>query len=75
MIHGSSLASAITLVDITGHAIKVNSRYYAPFEAYITAAIFYMALIFTTIWVFKKIEYRLSGHLRRQDETLLIPSA
>ncbi len=75
MIHGSSLASAITLVDITGYAIKVNSRYYAPFEAYITAAIFYMALIFTTIWVFKKIEYRLSGHLRRQDEITLIPSA
>lgn len=70
MLHGSSLASVITLVDITGAARVVSSRYYSPAEAYVTAAVFYMVLIFSVIWVFKKVEYRWSGHLRRQEETV-----
>ncbi len=70
MIHGSALASVITLVDITGAARFVTSRYYSPAEAYVTAAVFYMALIFGIIWLFKKVEYRWSGHLRRQEEAM-----
>lgn len=74
MIHGSALASIITLEDITGAARKVNSDYYSPYEAFLTAAVFYMVLIFTSIWIFKKIEYYWSGHLRRQDEAAAMPA-
>jgi arginine/ornithine transport system permease protein len=34
MLHGSSLASVITMVDITGAARIINSRYYSPYEAF-----------------------------------------
>ncbi len=67
MLHGSSLASVITIVDITGAARIVNSRYYSPYEAFLTAAVFYMAITFTLVWLFKKLEHRWYSHLRPQE--------
>ncbi|MBF0573421.1 MAG: ABC transporter permease, partial [Desulfamplus sp.] len=58
MLHGSSLASVITIIDITGAARIVNSRYYTPYEAFLTAAIFYLTLTFMIVFLFKKLEYR-----------------
>ena len=37
MLHGSAVASVVTIVDLTGAARLVQSRYYAPYEAFITA--------------------------------------
>ena len=37
MLHATSLASLVTLVDLTGAARDVYSRTHLPFEAYITA--------------------------------------
>ncbi|MEL0629664.1 ABC transporter permease [Psychromonas aquatilis] len=53
MIHGSAVAGIVTIVDITGAARVVNARYYAPFEAYLAAALLYMCLTFTVIYLFK----------------------
>jgi len=58
MIHGSAIAGVVTIVDITGAARVVNARYYAPFEAYLAAAILYMCLTFTAIFIFKQWEKR-----------------
>jgi arginine/ornithine transport system permease protein len=69
MLHGSSLASVITIIDITGAARIINSRFYSPYEAFLTAAVFYMAITFTLVWFFKKVEYRWYAHLRRADES------
>jgi arginine/ornithine transport system permease protein len=69
MLHGSSLASVITIVDITGAARIISTRYYSPYEAFLTAAVFYMAITFTLVWLFKKIEYRWYAHLRREDDS------
>ncbi|MCD4722541.1 MAG: ABC transporter permease [Desulfobacula sp.] len=66
MLHGSSLASVITIIDITGAARIVNSRYYSPYEAFLTAAVFYMAITFIIIWLIKKLEIRWFAHLRRE---------
>ena len=38
MLHGTALASVVTLHDLTGVAREVNSIHYLPFEAFITAA-------------------------------------
>ncbi|WP_136799799.1 ABC transporter permease [Desulfosediminicola ganghwensis] len=65
MLHGTALASVITIVDITGAARIINSRFYSPYEAFITAAAFYMAITFTLVWILKKVEYRCLAHLRR----------
>ena len=67
MLHGSSLASVITIVDITGAARIINSRFYSPYEAFLTAAVFYMALTFMIVFLVKKLEIRWFAHLRPQS--------
>ena len=66
MLHGSAIVSTITIVDILGAARIINSRYYSPYEAFLTAAAFYMALTFTIVFLLKKLEFRWFAHLRPQ---------
>ena len=58
MLHTTSLASVVTLMDITGAAKTVNSQFYLPFEAYITAGLFYLMLTFILVRLFKLAERR-----------------
>ncbi|HGF7478461.1 TPA: ABC transporter permease [Vibrio mimicus] len=64
MLHGSAVAGIITIMDLTGAARLVNSRYYAPFEAFLSAGLFYMALTFIILWCFKQAEKRFLAYLR-----------
>ena len=63
MLHTTSLASMVTLVDITGAARTVNSQYYMPFEAFVTAGLFYLALTFVLVRLFKLAEHRWLAYL------------
>ena len=58
MLQGSAVAGIITIVDLTGAARIINSRYYSPFEAFLTAGLLYMLLTFVIVWLFKKWEAR-----------------
>ena len=58
MLHTTSLASVVTLIDITGAAKTVNSQYYLSFEAYITAGVFYLLLTLILVRLFKLAERR-----------------
>lgn len=64
MLHGSAVAGIVTILDLTGAARLVNSRYYAPFESFLTAGIFYMGLTFIILWAFKAAEKRFLGYLK-----------
>jgi arginine/ornithine transport system permease protein len=64
MLHGTSLASVVTLLDLTGAAREVNSRYFLPFEAFIAAALFYLALSFVLVALFHRAEARWMAHLQ-----------
>ncbi|AOW82256.1 ABC transporter permease [Vibrio mimicus] len=64
MLHGSAVAGIVTIMDLTGAARLVNSRYYAPFEAFLSAGLFYMALTFIILWCFKQAEKRFLAYLR-----------
>jgi len=64
LLQASSLVSIITLMDITGVARVISARTFAFYELFITAALIYLVLVYGVIWVFRKIEYRISGHLR-----------
>ncbi|GAL36951.1 histidine ABC transporter permease protein HisM [Vibrio maritimus] len=64
MLHGSAVAGIVTIMDLTGAARLVNSRYYAPFESFLAAGMFYMALTFIILWCFKKAEKRFLAYLR-----------
>lgn len=63
MLQTTSLASIVTLVDITGAARTVSARYYLPFEAFVTAAIFYLAMTFILVRLFKLAERRWLAYL------------
>ncbi|MED5607296.1 MULTISPECIES: ABC transporter permease [Pseudomonas] len=63
MLQTTSLASIVTLVDITGAARTVNSQYYLPFEAFITAGVFYLILTLILVRLFKAAERRWLAYL------------
>jgi arginine/ornithine transport system permease protein len=63
MLHGSALAGVITIVDLFGAAKIVNSRYFVPFESFITAGFFYLGCTFCIIWFFKWVEKHWYAHL------------
>ena len=64
MLHGSALAGVITINDLFGAAKRVNSRYFVPFESFITAGFFYLCCTFCIIWFFKWVEKHWYVHLR-----------
>ena len=64
MLHGTSLASIVTLMDLTGAAREMNSTFYLPFEAFLTAGAFYLALTFVLVGLFHLAEKRFLVHLR-----------
>lgn len=65
MLHATVLAGVITLVDLFGAAKVINSRYYAPFESFISVGLFYLVLTFMIVFAFKLIEGRFLKHLKR----------
>lgn len=64
MLHGSAVAGIVTIMDLTGAARLVNSRYYAPFESFLAAGLFYMLLTFSIIATFKWAEKRFLAYSR-----------
>ncbi len=64
MLHGTSLASIVTLMDLTGAAREMNSTFYLPFEAFLTAGVFYLMLTFILVGLFHLAEKRFLIHLR-----------
>ncbi len=64
MLHASAIASVVTLVDLTGAARNIYSRFYAPFDAFIFVALIYMALTFMLVFAFRKLEQHLLKHQR-----------
>jgi arginine/ornithine transport system permease protein len=64
MLHASSIASVVTIVDLTGAARDIYARYYAPFEAFLFVAAIYLCVTFTLIFIFRKLENRIMAHLQ-----------
>lgn len=64
MLHGTSLASVVTLMDITGAAGRIYSTYYLPFEAFLTAGLMYLCLTFVIVRLFKLAERRWLAYLQ-----------
>ena len=64
MLHATTLAATATVPDILKVARNASSDYYLPFVAYGTAAILYLCISFTLIWLFRKAENRWLGYLR-----------
>lgn len=67
MLHGSAVASVITLQDILGVGRWLNGRYYLAYEGFVTAAVLYMLLVFAITRGFSLMERRWLAHLRPRD--------
>jgi ABC-type arginine/histidine transport system permease subunit len=65
----TSLVSIITVMDITGVARVIASRNFAFYEAFVTAAAFYLAIVYLFILLAKRIEGRLHAHLAAADSS------
>jgi len=64
MIKATSLASIITLMEITGIAAKLVSETYRVIEVFVVAGALYLAINFVLTRIVMAIEYRLTPHLR-----------
>ena len=74
MLHGSVVASTITLQDILGVGRWLNGRYYLAYEGFITAALLYFLIVFAITRVFRWIERRYLRHLTRRETTMDAPA-
>ena len=58
MLHGTALASVVTLAELTGAAREFNNVHYLPFEAFLTAAVFYLLITGVLVALFHAAEKR-----------------
>lgn len=64
MIKASSLASTVTLLEVTGLARKLIAQTFAVFEIFIVAGAIYLAMNFTLAWAVRAAERRLNRGMR-----------
>ncbi len=64
LFQATSLVSIISLLDLTGVARILISRSFAAYEIWIFAGAIYLAISYSLIFFFRKVEHRWSGHLR-----------
>jgi histidine transport system permease protein len=64
MLHATTLAATATVPDLLKVARNASSEYYLPFVAYGIAAVLYLCITFTLIWLFRKAERKWLAYLR-----------
>lgn len=67
MLHGSVVASVVTVQDILGVGWTLNGKYYLAYEGFIAAAVLYGLLVWGITTVFKFLETRYLAHLRPRE--------
>lgn len=67
LLQATSLVSIITVMDITGVARVIAARSFAFYELFLTAAVIYLILVYGVLFLFKKVEFYISGHLRERS--------
>ncbi|MGR3622379.1 ABC transporter permease [Pseudophaeobacter sp.] len=60
VLKGTSLASTISLLEITGLAKKLSSKNFTPFEAFISAGFVYLAIVFSLTALMRVLEKKLN---------------
>jgi len=75
LFQATSLVSIISLMDLTGVARVIAARSFAIYELYITAGIIYLIVTYGILFIFKRVEFWLSGHLRERKEAAVAAEA
>lgn len=64
LLQATSLVSVITLLDLTGVARIIVARSFEPYKLYIAAGLIYLTITYAFVFVSRRLERRLSAHLR-----------
>jgi octopine/nopaline transport system permease protein len=64
MVKATSLASIITLMEVTGIAAQLISSSYRPVEVFIAAGAIYLIINFSLTRAIAMLDWRLTPHLR-----------
>lgn len=64
LLHMTSLAGLVTLLDVTGAARYVNAEFYLAFEPFITAGLIYLVITLLLVRLFAAAERRWLVHLK-----------
>lgn len=65
MLKASSLASTITLMELTGTARKIVAQTFSPYEVFISAALIYLGITFVIVNLCGRLERHITRHERR----------
>ncbi len=65
MLKASSLASTITMMELTGTARKIVAQTFSPYEVFISAALIYLGITFVVVHLFGRLERRITSHQHR----------
>ncbi|NTI24137.1 ABC transporter permease [Rhizobium rhizogenes] len=68
MLKASSLASTVTLLEITGLARRMVSETFAPYEIFLAAGLIYLFLTFVISKLFQMLETHLARSTQNQKE-------
>ncbi|MBM6592813.1 ABC transporter permease [Microvirga pudoricolor] len=71
MVKATSLASIITMMEVTGLAAKLISQTFRAVEVFVVAGLIYLVLNFIITRIIMALEWWLSPHLRRPPEVTL----
>ncbi len=71
LLKGSSLASTITLLELTGVTRNIIAVTFRPIELFLLAGAIYMTLTFVLTRLFNLLEYKITGHRRPVQEQVL----
>jgi octopine/nopaline transport system permease protein/arginine/ornithine transport system permease protein len=69
LFQATSLVSLITLLDLVGVARDVISDTFRAHQVWIFVGAVYCAISYLLFWLFGRLEYRWSGHLRARPGT------
>ncbi|MFW6324114.1 MAG: hypothetical protein ACOC0U_03545, partial [Desulfovibrionales bacterium] len=68
LLQATSLVSIITIMDITGVARVIAAQNFAFYELFLTAAAIYLVLVYGVLFLFKRIEKKITAHQRPAEE-------
>jgi octopine/nopaline transport system permease protein len=75
MVKATSLASVITIMEVTGVAAKLISETYRAIEVFVVAGAIYLAINFILTRLVAIAEYQMSPHLRQPATLHDVPAA
>ena len=64
LLHGSAIASTLTITDILGAGRQLNSEFYLAYEGFLAATLIYMTVIISLTKFLNFIEKRIMGHIQ-----------